>query len=219
MAKTTRPWSSICGPWLNKEDGSLYQRTAVAPAPSKDFLQVFVTVDQIIFRIWKIIPPTRADANQQPIEMKCTYLEFSDDDRMRGEIMRTLGEKELNYLDALLAGHIDYLNRLSRKILLRIIFNLDLTSILKLGQVNKMFRELCSCDAVWSKIYMDHTTQPITHELLMLTDQKGWREVFFMNKIQLQKYLHRQQTEKTTKRLKFGEKFKKSSTSTGSSKI
>ncbi|XP_013067549.2 F-box only protein 36-like isoform X2 [Biomphalaria glabrata] len=198
MAKSTRSWAEICEPWINKEDGSLYQRTCVAPAPSKDFLQIFITVDQIIFRIWRILPPTRADANQHPVEMKSNYTDFPDDDRMRGEIVRNLGEKELNYIDALIGGHIDYLNRLSRKVLLRIIFNLDLTSILKLSQVSKMFRELGSCDAVWSKIYMDHTTQPITHELLMLTDQQGWKEVFFMNRIQLQKFLHRQQ-EKTSK--------------------
>ena len=46
--------------------------------------------------------------------------------------------------------------------------------------------QLCSSDALWSKLYMQYTTQPITHELLMLTDKKGWKEVFFMNKVQLQ---------------------------------
>ncbi|CAL1546619.1 unnamed protein product [Lymnaea stagnalis] len=186
MAFYKERWPAICKPWISKSDGSLYQKTATAPAPSKDYLQLFITMDHVIFRIWRIIPPTRADANQQPVELKCKFEEFCEDDKLRGEIERSMGLAELRYVDELVNGHIDYLNRLPRKVLLRIIFCLDLTSLSKLSQVNKQFRELCACDAVWSKIYMDHTTQPISQELLMLTDQKGWREVFFMNKLQLQ---------------------------------
>ncbi|XP_059178670.1 F-box only protein 36-like isoform X2 [Physella acuta] len=195
-------WKAKCAPWM-AQDGSLYQVTDVAPAPSKDFLQLFITPEMIHFRIWRIIPPTRADANQQPTDMKCTYDEFPDDTRMRGEIARTLGEHELHFVDRLILGHIDCLNRLPRKVLLRIIFNLDLTAVSKLGQVNRMFRELCSSDTVWSKIYMDHSTAPITQELLMLTDKRGWKEVFFMNKLQLQKTIHRM----TDKKAKSGDTF------------
>ncbi|XP_005109290.1 F-box only protein 36 isoform X2 [Aplysia californica] len=184
-------WEQKCQPWLS-EDGSIYSKTDTAPAPSKDFVQIYITPNEIYFRQWKIIPPTRADANQQPVEMKCTYEEFPDDDGLRESISRNLGEREVSYVDRLIAGQIDYPNRLPRKILLRIMFNLDLTSIAKLSQVNKQFRELGGCDALWSKIYMEHTTQPVTQELLMLTDQKGWKEVFFMNKLQLQRNLRRQ---------------------------
>ncbi|KAK3779166.1 hypothetical protein RRG08_037228 [Elysia crispata] len=184
-------WEKKCIPWLS-EDGSLYQRTETAPPPSKDFVQVFVTTNQIIFRMWKIVPPTRADANQLPSENRATYMEFEEDAKMRGDIGRTLGEREVKYLDTLMHGHIDYLNRLSKKVLLNMMYMLDLVTISKLSQVNKYFRELCSSDALWSKLYMQYTTQPITHELLMLTDKKGWKEVFFMNKVQLQMLLRRE---------------------------
>ena len=46
--------------------------------------------------------------------------------------------------------------------------------------------QLCFCDELWEKIYKIHNKQPITQELLVLVDQKGWREVFFTNKLQLQ---------------------------------
>ncbi|RUS81821.1 hypothetical protein EGW08_010413 [Elysia chlorotica] len=184
-------WYKRCAPWL-AEDGSLYQRTDTAPSPSKDFVQVFVTPTEIVFRLWKIVPPTRADASQLPAESRATYAEFLEDAKMRGDIERTLGDRELAYLDNLLQGHIDYLNRLSRKVLLNIMYMLDLVTISKLSQVNKYLRELCSSDALWSKLYMQNTTQPITHELLMLTDKKGWKEVFFMNKVQLQMLLRRE---------------------------
>lgn len=126
---------------------------------------------------------------------------------MRGDISRTLGERELIYLDRLIHGHIDYLNRLSRKVLLNMLYMLDLVTISKLSQVNRYFRELCSSDALWSKLYMQHTTQPITHELLMLTDKKGWKEVFFMNKVQLQMHLRRETDKPTSKEKRF--QFKK----------
>ncbi|BFZ06040.1 hypothetical protein BsWGS_09079 [Bradybaena similaris] len=208
-------WERRCQPWLN-DDGSIYSRTDVAPAPSKDFLQLFITQNEIIFRMWKIIPPTRADAVQNPTQIVCQYSEFNEDEKLRSLIIRNMGERELNYVDRLIAGHIDCLNRLPRKVLLRIIFNLDLTSIAKLAQVNKLFRELCSCDALWSKLYLQHTTQPITQDLLMLSDQKGWKELFFMNKLQLQMLLKRQ-TEKAPKdkRFAFAEKFSKGGASKG----
>ncbi|CAG5114682.1 unnamed protein product [Candidula unifasciata] len=210
-------WERRCKPWLN-EDGSLYSRTDVAPAPSKDFLQLFVTANEVIFRVWKIIPPTRADAVQQPSQTVCTYSEFIDDERLRATIARNFGEHELQYLDRLVAGQIDYLCRLPRKILLRIIFNLDLVSIAKLSQTNRLFRELCSCDALWSKLYLQHTTQPITPDLLMLSDQKGWKELFFTNKLQLQMMLKRQaEKQPRDKRFAFAEKFSKGGASKGGS--
>ncbi|GFN78679.1 F-box only protein 36 [Plakobranchus ocellatus] len=189
-------WEKQCKPWL-AEDLSIYQRTDTAPPPSKDFVQIFVTTDEVVFRMWKIIPPTRADANQVPTENRATYSEFEEDTKMRGDIARTLGQRELDYVDRLIHGHIDYPNRLPKKALLHMLYMLDLVTISRLSQVNKYFRELCSSDALWSKLYMQHTTQPITHELLMLTDKKGWREVFFMNKVQLQMHLRRE-TEKPT---------------------
>ncbi|GFR73261.1 F-box only protein 36 [Elysia marginata] len=199
-------WEKKCAPWL-AEDGSLYQRTDTAPPPSKDFVQVFVTSEEIIFRMWKIVPPTRADANQAPHENRSNYLDFEEDTKMRGDIGRTLGEREVVYIDRLIHGHIDYLNRLSKKVILNMLYMLDLVTISKLSQVNRFFRELCSSDALWSKLYMQHTTQPITHELLMLTDKKGWKEVFFMNKVQLQMLLRRETDKPTSKEKRF--QFKK----------
>nr|KAG5697914.1 hypothetical protein BaRGS_026852 [Batillaria attramentaria] len=44
---------------------------------------------------------------------------------------------------------------------------------------------------LWEKLYKIHNKQPITQELLMLVDQKGWHDVFFTNKLQLQMQMRR----------------------------
>ena len=40
----------------------------------------FITF-QIVFRLWKIVPPTRADSHTPPAEYRNSYKDFYDDDR------------------------------------------------------------------------------------------------------------------------------------------
>ncbi|PVD18803.1 hypothetical protein C0Q70_21356 [Pomacea canaliculata] len=51
---------------------------------------------------------------------------------------------------------------------------------------------------VWEKIYLIYNKQPLSQELLMLVELRGWREVFFTNKLQLQMQLRRLATKGET---------------------
>lgn len=40
-----------------------------------------IYIFQIVFRVWKIVPPTRADSHTPPAEYKNSHQEFEYDDR------------------------------------------------------------------------------------------------------------------------------------------
>ncbi|XP_052103743.1 F-box only protein 36-like [Mytilus californianus] len=176
--------------WLN-EHNALVDFGATANAPSKDFYHVFVTQKEIVLRLWKIVPPTRADSHTPPAEYRNSYKDFEFDDRCHSEIQRVAGEHTLDWLLAISRGHIDYLSRLPRDVLIKIILNLGLEDIGKLGRTSHQFKELCnSCD-LWEQMYRLHTETAVTPELEDLAKEKGWKKLFFTNKLQLQLQLRR----------------------------
>ncbi|KAL3847327.1 hypothetical protein ACJMK2_018242 [Sinanodonta woodiana] len=177
---------------LDKDHGAFVDFSDVAPAPCKDFFHVYVNDKQIIFRYWKIVPPTRADSKAPPIEMRNSYDDFLHDDRCHSEIQRLAGTSVLNYLKNIAHGQLDYLPRLPQNALLKIIFMLELEDILRLSRVSKQFRELCYSEELWLKIYRINSETPITPELEDLAKSQGWKRLFFTNKLQLQMQLRRQ---------------------------
>ncbi|KAL8586261.1 hypothetical protein ACOMHN_003776 [Nucella lapillus] len=177
-------------PWLN-EHRALVDETGSAKAPSKDFFQIFVTPSEFVYRVWKVVPPTRPNNHPAPNEYRDTWEEFRTDERLHSEIHRVAGDATMTYLFGLADGKLDYLPRLPKNVLIKIILMLDLESIARLSITSKLFRTLCQCDDVWKVIFMRHNRQPITHELLSVVDLKGWRNVFFTSKLQLQMQMRR----------------------------
>ena len=58
------------------------------------------------------------------------------------ELRKIFGKHTLEYIKLLVEGHIDYLPRLSRDLLLKIIHYLELEDIGALACVSKQFREV-----------------------------------------------------------------------------
>ncbi|KAJ8309751.1 hypothetical protein KUTeg_011616 [Tegillarca granosa] len=188
---------------LPKEEGyALVDMRGTATPPSKDFYQIFLRPDIIndqgklepgclILRVWKIVPPTRPE-KKSPAEYKDTFLEYIDDDKIQSEIQRCAGKHTADYITEMVEnGRIDYLDRLDKNIIFQIILHLDLEDIYRLGRVSKKFREYCnSCD-LWEMIYRKYSQTPITQDLLMLAAERGWKKLFFTNKLQLQMQLLR----------------------------
>ncbi|XP_046563134.1 F-box only protein 36-like [Haliotis rubra] len=178
--------------WLNEHE-ALVDYGQQAPSPSKDFFHIFVTPNEFIYRLWKIVPPTRSDyQNNPPSEVRNSWEDFPLDDRLHSELQRVGGSKTLDYLLNLANGHLDYLPRLPRNVLIQIIMMLDLEDIKALSLVSHFFKELCNCNELWEKIYRQNSETPITDELQSLAREHGWKDLFFTNKLQLQKHLRRQ---------------------------
>ncbi|OWF44656.1 F-box only protein 36-like [Mizuhopecten yessoensis] len=176
--------------WIDKH-GALVDHPDVATPPSKDFYHIFVTRKEFILRVWKIVPPTRGGGRSDPFELKDDYADFKDDDKFHSEVQRLAGTNMLDYLTKIAEGELDYLPRLPKKVLTKIILNLQLEDVSHMSRVNKQFRELCNSCEIWENIYRRYSETPITPELEELAKDKSWKRLFFTNKLQLQMQLRR----------------------------
>lgn len=164
---------------------------AVAPSPSRDYNQILITFDQIIFRLWKIT--RRNDSNRFPVELKSSFQDYKYDDNLKHHILCAFGKQFSEYVKNIVVnGHVDYIQRLPEPILLKIISYLSLEDLSRLSQVNTYFRELCRSDRVWMDLYKRVYSKNIKPELMALAQRKGWRSIFFTNKIKLQVQLRRE---------------------------
>ncbi|XP_074657463.1 F-box only protein 36-like isoform X2 [Tubulanus polymorphus] len=175
------------------EKGIIFEYSDVAPSPSRDFCQIIVSKEEVVFRWWKI--SSRNDARVAPGQVRETHEEFLDDDRTQSEIHRVFGKGMVDYVKNLCNGKIDYIARLPHKVLIHMLLHLDLEDISRLAQTCKQFRKLCNSDDLWERIYRTNSETPITAELTSLAEEQGWKKLFFTNKLQLQVQLRRKKSD------------------------
>ncbi|CAH8513580.1 unnamed protein product [Schistosoma curassoni] len=163
---------------------------AIAPAPSKDFYHLLITPTKFKLRWWKIT--LRNDgAKFHPGESVATYEEFEQDDRMHNEILRVMGHKTLDYCLNICAGKLDYLVRIPNKILVKIIFYLNLEDVINLGTTSRHFNEICNSDSLWREIYVNTTLGQPSRPVEELAKLFGWKKLLFTSKLHLQMQLRR----------------------------
>ncbi|XP_057601285.1 F-box only protein 36 isoform X2 [Hippopotamus amphibius kiboko] len=163
--------------WLPE---TLFEIVGQGPAPSKDYYQLLVTRSQVIFRWWKI--SLRSEhRTTKPGETKETHEDFLENSQLQGKF--------------------DFLERLSDSLLLIIISYLDLEDIARLSQTSRRFAKLCTSDELWEPI-VQSACDHITPDMRALAQDMGWRQMFFTNKLQLQRHLrkrkHRQGSQRSS---------------------
>ncbi|PNI70477.1 FBXO36 isoform 3 [Pan troglodytes] len=152
--------------WLPE---TLFETVGQGPPPSKDYYQLLVTRSQVIFRWWKI--SLRSEyRSTKPGEAKETHEDFLENSHLQGKF--------------------DFLERLSDDLLLNIISYLDLEDIARLCQTSHRFAKLCMSDKLWEQI-VQSTCDTITPDVRALAEDTGWRQLFFTNKLQLQRQLRK----------------------------
>ena len=169
----------------------LFEAAAQVPAPHKDWCQIVITEKGVVWRRWKItLRGVSQGAAPAPVEAAMSYADFKYDSQLQNEIERIFGAEVTRQIQRILAGNNDELSKLPEKLMIRIATYLDLQSIMQLSQVNRHLREVCNSNALWEKLYHIYQGVP-SEEVTMLAKEVGWKEVFFMNKLQLQKELSR----------------------------
>ncbi|XP_066565756.1 F-box only protein 36 [Amia ocellicauda] len=167
----------------------VFEISGQGPAPSKDFFQLLVTKTKVIWRWWKI--SLRSEfRNTVPGELKESHQDFVDDSSLQVQVSTVFGVKILVYTRNLCQGHFDYLDRLSEPLLLRVISFLDLEDVARLAQTSQKFKKLCNSEEVWEQIVERHC-DTVTPEMRSLAKERGWKEIFFCNKLQLQMHISR----------------------------
>ncbi|XP_004868068.1 F-box only protein 36 [Heterocephalus glaber] len=181
--------------WLPE---TLYETVGQGPAPSKDYYQLLVTHSQIIFRWWKI--SLRSEyRSARPGEAKDTHEDFLDNSHLQVQVALIFGRRTLEYVFSLCKGEIDFLERLSDHLLLSIISYLDLEDIARLSQTSCRFAKLCKSDILWEQI-VQSACDTITPDMRALAEDMGWRQMFFTNKLQLQRQLRKRKQRQGSQR-------------------
>lgn len=169
----------------------LYEATAQVPPPSKDFCQFLVTEKGIVWRKWKITLRNHSQGvSPMPTENITTYEDFQLDKSLQSEIEAIFGSKAVKQALQIIKGCNDSLSSLPEDIALSMICYLDLQSITYLSQVNQHFQEVCYLDLLWERLYIIHQGSR-NADVKILANKIGWKRVFFMNKLQLQKEISR----------------------------
>jgi F-box protein 36 len=181
-----------------KRSRKIFEATGQVPAPSKDFCQILVTEGGVIWRKWRItLRNVSQGAAPMPTEQVMTYEDFQLDKSLQFEVELIFGMKALNSINRALKGHHDPLSNLPEDVMIKIISFLDLQSISYLSQVDQYLRYICGIDKLWEQLYMIHQGAP-NNDVRSLAKELGWKQVFFMNKLQLQKEIFRKRRQQSS---------------------
>ena len=168
----------------------LFEATNQVPSPSKDFCQLLVTQKGVVWRRWKITLRNISVRAPSPSEYVMSYEDFLEDKSLVAELETIFGVETVEHVKRIIEGSNDILSCLSEQLVIRIASFLDLQSVNHLSQVNRRLREVCNSDGMWETLYCTHQGKP-SPAIRALAFELGWKVVFFMNKLQLQKELSR----------------------------
>ncbi|XP_024419590.1 F-box only protein 36 [Desmodus rotundus] len=172
--------------WLPE---TLFEIVGQGPSPSKDYYQLLVTQSQVIFRWWKISLRSE-NRSSKPGETKESHEDFLENSHLQVQIALIFGARTLDHVFNLCEGKFDFLERLSDNLLLNIISYLDLEDLTNLSQTSRRFSKLCRSDKLWELI-VQSACDNITPDMRALAEEMGWRQMFFTNKLQLQRQIRK----------------------------
>ena len=186
---------------LIRKDGVLFECYATAPSPSKDYGQIQIPIDKVIVRWWKITL-RNIEGSIYPGVIENSWEDFPHDEIAQREINRIFGQTTLNYCRQFINGKIDWLSRLPLSIQIRIFSSLNLDDIPRLALVSKIFRSICRHHELWKLFYIrQHGRMILDNEnLIHLAERRGWRQVFFTNRLKLQMELRREGQQRLIRR-------------------
>ncbi|XP_056663039.1 F-box only protein 36 isoform X2 [Monodelphis domestica] len=143
----------------------------------------------VCLRWWRISLRNDYRLNRPGITKEC-HEDFLDDVNLHVQIALIFGSKVLQYVTNLCNGKYDFLERLPDPLLLHIISYLDLEDIARLSQTSHRFQKLCTSDKLWEQI-VTVTCDTVTPGMKVLAQDIGWRQLFFTNKLQLQRQIRK----------------------------
>ena len=171
----------------------LYQLSGQAPSPSKDYCQLIVTEKGLIWRRWNITIRNRSHGwYPTPEEELMSYEDFEDDEHFQDQLEQMFGSQSIKDIRRIISGSNGAFSCLPVDLTVLLITYLDLQSITHLSQTNQYFRKLCNFNSfLWKKLYIIHQGQPSADVRAIATNGISWKELFFMNKLQIQKEISR----------------------------
>ncbi|KAM9790656.1 F-box only protein 36b [Syngnathus typhle] len=167
----------------------LFETSGRGPSTNKNYYNCVVTKNDVIWRWW-MISPRAVYRLSKPGQLIMSHEDFLDDSRLQNELRTIFGYGALQYAKAICQGHFDYLARLPDSLLLRIVNYLELEDVGQLGRTCRRFRQLCASEEFWEQA-VRRCCKTLSPGVPALAREVGWRDIFFTNKLQLQKLINR----------------------------
>lgn len=117
----------------SKNTNTIFEKSGVGQAPSKDFFALSVVNDSVIWRSWRITLRSDKSMPSETIQSWHEFVDTSNGARLQGEIRRVFGTDTWSYVLSLVTQ--SWLPNLKSDILVEIIVRLDLHDIACLAQV------------------------------------------------------------------------------------
>ncbi|XP_053177372.1 F-box only protein 36a [Scomber japonicus] len=157
--------------------GQLFETSRQGPPPPKDFFQLVITKNEVIWRSWKI--SLRLESRgAPPKELKTSHQDFLHQKVLQQQVDYVFGQRILEYTVNLCQGKFDYLERLADDILLKIVSYLQLKDIPQLAQTSNRFRKLCNSEKFWEQI-VRYRCPDFTSDMEGIAKAMGWRRTYF----------------------------------------
>ncbi|XP_006011758.2 F-box only protein 36-like [Latimeria chalumnae] len=130
---------------------NLFETCMQAPSPSRDYYQLIITKNEVIWKTWKI--SFRVDPSKNlPRESRKPHSEFLVDEQLQGQIKKIFGEETLEYILNLCCKHFDFLVRMPDKLIIHIMSFLNAEDIMQLSKTSTKFKKLCNSDEFLEKV-------------------------------------------------------------------
>ncbi|XP_077414595.1 F-box only protein 36b [Vanacampus margaritifer] len=167
----------------------LFEISGRGPSTNKNYYNFVVTKTDVIWRWW-MISPRAVYRLSKPGQLIMSHEDFMEDSKLQSELRTIFGYGALKYTKALCQGQYDYLERLPDSLLLQIVNYLELEDVGQLGRTSHRFRQLCGSEEFWEQA-VRRRCKTVSPEVPALAREVGWRNIFFTNKLQLQKLISR----------------------------
>uniref|UniRef100_A0A8C6WT01 F-box protein 36a n=1 Tax=Neogobius melanostomus TaxID=47308 RepID=A0A8C6WT01_9GOBI len=154
----------------------LYEIKGQGPPPEKDYFQLRISKNEVIFISWRI-SLRRGSWGVGPKEDKVSHQDLQQDKRFQSKILAVFGQRILDYTIMICEGKFDYLERLPEDILLKISSYLGLKDLAQLAQVSQSFREFCNSEKLWEKRV--RAVPEFTNDMEKVCSFIGWKQAFF----------------------------------------
>jgi len=164
----------------------LYKESRQLPPPSKDYVSLELSEEKLTLHRFRISPANLKMNGSSGIKTDVvTVSDFLDGD-LQDIVLCYFGKPVLDHLRQLARGELDHLERLSDSLKIRVMSKLPIESLKSLSMVSQSFRKLCDSDAFWRSKF----SQP-REEIVHLGEQLGFKNLFFMSKIDVQRHLRK----------------------------
>lgn len=160
-------------------------------SPSKDYISIQMSQSDVIIHKFRISPINlKLQCGSSSVITEKVSMEEFRNGELHQNIEFYFGQLTLEHMINLANGKLDLFSHLPRKLLLKILNELSIEDLFSVSLTTKFFQNLCNDDIVWINKNKESGID-FNPELKKLGHEIGFKNLYFMNKIERQRRLRK----------------------------